>query len=105
VSNAPVNGSREDQSDLLLSVNGARLSVSLAAGRSPATARLPTAPHRWFGIFTGLRPVGMTGRWRGQTAVTPIAVGDSELSCNRDTIGVRESVSSVLGLGVPILCI
>jgi hypothetical protein len=71
---------------------------------SPFTSRLPTAQHRWVGIFAGLRPVGMTGRWRGHTAVTPIPVGDSELSRNRDTTAVREGVSNVLVLGVPILC-
>jgi len=48
----------------------------------------------------------MTGRWRGHTAVTPIpGRGTRSYVVTETRTAVREGVSNVLGLGVPILCI
>jgi len=68
-------------SDLLLAVNGARPTVSLAAGLRPATARLPTsAPQRWVGIFAGRQLVGMTSRWRSRERSSRVAHQRSKIS-------------------------
>jgi len=48
----------------------------------------------------------MMGRWRGHTAVTPIpGRGTRSYLVTETRTAVREGVSNVLGLGVPILCI
>ena len=101
--------------------NGEGAKLPQAVGLRPTTARLPTAAHRWVGIFAGWRPVGMTGRWRSRERSSRAAHQKSLISedgatpplllsrqgtrkyLGRDTTAVREGVSNVLGLKVPIL--